>query len=120
MLINNVTDFTKHISCLGLFEVNNAALIITLPDDTTVTVRTLDGHEGECNLVITLDSKILLNSDVTYEIAADALRFYSNLAHYDIGCADAAGQVEAPFGCAVTSWATPSPSTRTWPLSCSS
>ena len=68
MLINNVTDFTKHISCLGLFEVNNAALIITLPDDTTVTVRTLDGHEGECNLVITLDSKILLNSDVTYEI----------------------------------------------------
>jgi len=97
MLIHNVTDFTKHIACLGLFEANAAALIITLPDDTTITVRTLDNAESECSLVITHDSKILLNSDVTFEIAADALRFYSNLAHYDIGCAQAAGKVEAPF-----------------------
>ena len=97
MLIHNVTDFTKHISCLGLFEVNHAALIITLPDDTTVTVRSLDESEGECNLVIAHDTKILLNSVVTYEIAADALRFYSNLAHYDIGCALEAGKTEAPF-----------------------
>lgn len=97
MFFKDVTHFTKHIASLGIFEVNNAALIITLPDDTTVTVRTLDGNQSECNLVITHDSKILLNSDVTYEIAADALRFYSNLAHYDIRCAHAAGKVEAPF-----------------------
>ena len=96
MLIHNFTDFTKHIANLGLVERNSCALIITLPDDTSITVRHSD-DDSECALVITHDSKILLNSIVTYEIAADALRYYSNLAHWDIACAATAAKTEAPF-----------------------